>query len=95
MTAEPTAPHPTDIHHWFVEVAGTDRIRFTAAGHRALAADLARVGIDIRQIRTRTQALAALELSSEQALDQLAAYATADPKLGAILAPLFEEDCPT
>ena len=62
---------------------------------RALAADLARVGIDIRQIRTRTQALAALELSSEQALDQLAAYATADPKLGAILAPLFEEDCPT
>ena len=84
-----------DKRQWFIADADSDRIRFTAMGHQHLAADLRRVGIDIRQIRTRTQALAALELSSEQALDQLAAYATADPKLGAILAPLFEEDCPT
>ena len=87
--------HPNDDkRRWFIADTNSDRIRFTAVGHQALAADLARAGIDIRQIRTRTQARAALDRSFEHSLDQLAAYAAADPKLGAILAPLFEEEPP-
>lgn len=83
-------PLSTDQRRWFIADTASDRIRFTAAGHQALAADLAKVGIDIRQIRTRAQARAALDVLSQNHLEQLAAYAAADPKLGAILAPLFD-----
>lgn len=85
--------HPNDDkRRWFIADTNSDRIRFTAVGHQALAADLARAGIDIRQIRTRTQARAALDRSFENTIERLASFRGEHPLLDAILAPLFEED---
>ena len=81
-----------DKRQWFIADADSDRIRFTAMGHQHLAADLRRVGIDIRQIRTRAQARAALELSSAESMNRLASFLGEHPLLDAILAPLFQED---
>lgn len=75
---------------WYVADVGSDRIRFTAAGHAALAADLAKAGIDIRRIRTRRQAQAALDVLSERTMEELASFLGEDPVLDAILASLFE-----
>jgi len=80
-----------DKRQWFIAEVGSDRIRFTAMGHQHLAADLAKVGIDIRQIRTRTQARAALDRSCADAIEQLASFRGEHPLLDAILAPLFKD----
>ena len=76
---------------WYVADAGSDRIRFTAAGRDALAEDLAKAGIDIRTLRTKAQALAALEVLSEQSMARLASFRGQHPLLDEILAPLFDE----
>ncbi len=83
-----TADHP---RAWYVADTATDRIRFTAAGHDALAVDLAKAGIDIRQVRTKAQGLAAIEALSEQSMDRLASLRGQHPLLDAILAPLFDD----
>ena len=44
-------------------IAKGERIRFTSAGVTRFAARFARCGIDIRTVKTRAQALAALEAS--------------------------------
>lgn len=79
---------------WYVADAGSDRIRFTATGRAALAAELARAGIDLRQLRTRRQALGALEVLSARSTDRLASFRGQHPLLDEILAPLFADPTP-
>ncbi len=69
----------------------TGRLRFTATGRRALAPRFARVGIDVRQLKTLAQARAA---AAEVAHQELMAAATAlkgrDPALDAVMTELPE-----
>lgn len=91
MSADDQTATAENLRAWFVADPQSDRIRFTAAGREGLAVDMARAGIDIRQIRTKPQALAALERVSGQRMARLASCRGQHPLLDAILAPLFED----
>jgi len=91
MSADDQMATAENLRAWFVADPQSDRIRFTAAGREVLAADMALAGIDIRRIRTRTQALAALERVSDHRMARLASFRGQHPLLDAILAPLFED----
>lgn len=65
-------------------IAHGERIRFTSAGVRRFAERFGRCGIDIHQIKTRAQALAAMEASFphewETLVAQIAAKKAANPR---------------
>ena len=82
---------PTDRPLFLVE-PGTDRIRFTPYGMERLRARFAAAGIDIRQVRTRTAALAVLEASSHVVVEQLRALAGGDEALTQALRPLLDQE---
>jgi hypothetical protein len=60
-----------DFHECFVEDPKTGRIRFTAKGLAAFRSQFARVGIDIRRIRTRDELRAACLRSEQVFVDDL------------------------
>lgn len=78
----------------FLSIPGTHRIRFTPHGIEQLRARFAAAGVDIRTVRTRQTAIAAIEASSHVTLEQLALAADEDPGVCSILErimPGFEE----
>ena len=60
-----------DFHECFVEDRATGRIRFTAKGLAAFHVQFARVGVDIRRIRTRDELRAACGRSDHVFVDDL------------------------
>ena len=60
-----------DFHESFVEDPKTGRIRFTAKGLAAFRSQFARIGIDIRRIRTRDELRAACRRSEHVFVDDL------------------------
>ena len=60
-----------DFHECFVEDPKTGRIRFTAKGLAAFRSQFARIGIDIRRIRTRDELRAACRRSEHVFVDDL------------------------
>ena len=76
---------------FFLLDPATGRLRFTATGRRALGPRFARAGIDMRRIKTLTQARAAAAEVTRQELHALAAdLKGADPLLDAVMAELPE-----
>lgn len=71
---KPTPEHMT--HQLFVENPATGHLRFTRKGIEILGPKFAKVGIDIRTIKTRSEARSAAEKYSDYALRDLALNST-------------------
>ena len=74
-----------DFHECFVEDPKTRRIRFTAKGLAAFRSQFARVGIDIRRIRTRDELRAACRRSEHVLVDDLRQMVKGHTELEAVL----------
>jgi len=69
----------------FIEDPSTGRIRFTPCGIKELGPKFAKVGIDIRTLKTKHQARLAAEQYSDYVLRDLALN-SANPEIDAIFA---------